>query len=116
KYEAGSAYAIRYQRGLVPTDATLLEDLLTILGHVDAARDAGLALDPTLEPTHLLFKWSRDLEPETIERHRAVADARGRTWWGKFGSVPIGASKLASLRAQLDNGVETHAYLYGDKR
>lgn len=116
KYEVGSAYAIRYDRGAVPADATLLNDLLVVLGHVDAARHAGLGFDPKREPMHVLFKWSRDLEPTTIEQHQAVVEAQGRTWWGKFGSAPIGARKLDALRGQLQDGVETHAYLYGGKR
>jgi hypothetical protein len=116
KYEAASAYAIRYARGEVPADETLRDDLLAVLGHVEAALEAGLALDPTREPLHLLFKWSRDIEPKTIELHRAVVEAHGRTWWGRLGSGPLGPTNLSAIQAQLDDGVETHAYLYGDKR
>lgn len=116
KYEAGSAYAIRYDRDSIPADATLLEDLRIVLGYVEAARQNGLQFNPTREPVHLLFKWSRDLEPETIERHQAIADEHGRTWWASLGSGSPAASKLKTLRAQIEEGVETHAYLYGDKR
>ena len=116
KYEAASAYAVRYDRDTIPSDATLLEDLMTVIGHVNAARESGLEFDPAREPIHLLFKWSRDLEPQTIEKHRAVLAEHGRTWWGKLGPAPVGKTKLATLRAQLDADIETHAYLYGDKR
>jgi hypothetical protein len=116
KYEAGSAYAIRYDRDDVPADATLLDDLRAVLAHVDAARNSGLHFHPTREPVHLLFKWSRELEPETIERHQAVAHEHGHAWWASLGSASPAASKLSALRAQLAEGVKTHAYLYGDKR
>lgn len=68
KYQAASAYAIRYARGAVPSDAALLEDLATVLGHVDAALDAGLELDPTREPLHLVLKWSAEIEPDSTLR------------------------------------------------
>jgi 5-methylcytosine-specific restriction enzyme B len=116
RYEAGSAYAVRYEAGAVPDDVALRADLETMVSYVDAAVAAGLWFDPTREPLHLLFKWSRDRGPDTVEQHRAVVKDKGRTWWGKHGDKGISPSKLAALQSQLDDGVVTHAYLYGDQK
>lgn len=116
KYEAGSAYAVRYEAGAVPDDAVLRADLETVVSYVDAAVAAGLRFDPTREPLHMLLKWSRDRGPDTVEQHRAVVKDKGRTWWGKLGDKSISPSKLAALQSQLDDGVVTHAYLYGDQK
>jgi hypothetical protein len=115
KYEAGSAYVVRYEAGAVPRDEELRADLERVLAASDAARAAGLELDPEVEPLHLLFKWSSEAESETISLHREVAEREGSVWWGKFGSGPnpISAAKLKQVQDQLERGVLTHAYLYG---
>jgi 5-methylcytosine-specific restriction enzyme B len=64
-------------------------------------------------PLHVLFKWTAEFEPRTIELHREIAQTEGFVWWGKFGKP--GASKprrLKDVRLQLEAGTETHAYLY----
>jgi MoxR-like ATPase len=64
---------------------------------------------------HLLFKWDRDYEPQTIELHEAVAQDRGSVWWGKFGKPggrAISQKRLKTIRVQLDDGVPTYAFLY----
>ena len=116
RYEAGNAYALRYGAESVPDDGTLRTDLETVLSYVDSAVAAGLEFDPAREPLHLVFKWSRDLGPDVVEQHRAVAGETGRTWWGKMGMKSISPSKLATLQSQLDDGVTTHAFLYGEQR
>jgi hypothetical protein len=56
KYEAGSAYAIRYSADAIPDDRTLESDLRQFLGYVDSAATNGLQFDPEIEPLHLIFK------------------------------------------------------------
>jgi 5-methylcytosine-specific restriction protein B len=117
-YEAANAYAIRYAVDEVPDGATLAADLDRMLGYLDRAVASGLELDPESEPLHLLFKWSSDIEAQTIERHQAVADDRGAVWWGKFGTsgTPMSPRRLVELNEQLAAGVTTYAFLYGGGR
>ncbi len=116
KYEAASAYAVRYDAGGVPADNTLQADLVEMLSALDRASAAGLNFDPELEPLHLLFKWSPEYESDTVSLHRTVADQHGSVWWGKFGTNPhpIGARKLEQVEQQLDAGIPTQVFLYGD--
>jgi hypothetical protein len=81
---------------------------------------------PTAEPrgkdksgnrpvAHLLFKWSPDRDPETIEKHRRVAESRGSVWWGRLGnpeSSGMSADKLELIRGQLNSGAEIYAFIY----
>ena len=114
KYEAGSAYAVRYGAGEVPVVEQLQRDLNLVLEYVTTARDRGLEFDPVLEPVDLVFKWSADFEAQTVELHRAVADERGSVWWGRFGGgTALSASRLEQLEDQLKDSIPTHVYLYG---
>jgi 5-methylcytosine-specific restriction protein B len=115
KYEAGNAHAARYETDAVPDDATLKADLDEFLAYLQAAVDSGLAFDPEIEPVHLLFKWSADLEAQTVTLHEQVAAERGSVWWGKFGqgANPIGSSRLEQINDQLERGVVTNVFLYG---
>ena len=65
---------------------------------------------------HLLFKWATDFEPDTIAQHQAVEQAHGSVWWGKFGKPgsrpPISQKRLRYISSQLEDGVETYAFLY----
>lgn len=116
KYAAGSAYAVRYQRGQVPPDAQLESDLRRVLVMVMRSLESGLDFDPVREPVHVLLKWSAGHEPNTVGRHRDVAQHAGSVWWGKFGkpeATGMGAGRLAELKAQIASGTTpTHAYLY----
>lgn len=116
RYEAGSAYAIRYEAGAIPDDAAVLVDLERVLGYVDAAVASDMQFDAKREPLHVLFKWSRERGPDTLEEHRTVAQERGRTWWGKLGDKPVSQAKISALREQLAEGVATYAFLYGDQK
>jgi len=96
RYAAGNAYAIAYRPadldGRVPVGA----DLTRMLGLLEQVSAAGVSFDAELEPLHLLFKWSADREPQTVERHRTVAERDGSVWWGKFaapGSTGMGARR-----------------------
>ncbi len=99
----------------MPRDDQLLSNLdrlITIIGHVE---DSGLKFDPELEPLHLLFKWNVSREPNTIGRHKQIADENGSVWWGRFGTTAspgMGAGHLADLRHQLEDEVPTYAFLY----
>jgi MrcB-like, N-terminal domain len=118
KYEAGNAYAIRYQAGQVPSAHRVLADLATVLGHLDAAHESGLEFDPEVEPTHLVSKWSASLEKDTVSLHQAVADEKDSVWWGRFGhrAHPIQPSRLKALRDQIERGIPTYAFLHGGKK
>jgi len=75
-----------------------------------ASSDAGMT-----PPLHLLFKWSADVEPRTVDIHHDLADERGAVWWGKFGQrtrASLAARNLGRIRQQLDDGVDTYAFLY----
>jgi hypothetical protein len=115
KYEAGNAYALRYDAGSVPLVETLRTDLARLLGLLRTADVSGLAFDPEIEPMHLIIKWSADIEAQTVALHEATAAARGSVWWGQFGqrANPISAARLDLLREQLRRGLPTYAFLYG---
>jgi hypothetical protein len=115
KYAAASAHAIRYEGGTVPGDDVLRSDLRQTLAALDRADAAGLEFDSEVEPLHMLFKWSSDLEPETVAHHREVADSHGSVWWGKFGTGdhPISGAKLKQIENQLDSGISTRVFLHG---
>jgi 5-methylcytosine-specific restriction enzyme B len=115
RYAAASATAVRYDRGHVPGDAELRADAARLLSALDDAVGRGLKPHPEFEPLHLVLKWSTDIEARTVELHKAVAESKGSVWWGKFGTGenPIRKSKLSQIHAQLNQGADTWAFLYG---
>jgi len=115
KYEAGSAAAVRYERGALPSPDALEADLQRFLAHLRTAASSGLLFDPEIEPLHLVLKWSSDRESSTIERSAAVVDREGSVWWGRWGmgGSAISASRLEQIREQVRRGVPTYAFLYG---
>jgi hypothetical protein len=65
---------------------------------------------------HLVLKWSPNVRPDTIDRHKEVVDAKGSVWWGRLSkpsTTGLGADWLAKLRKQLDDGSETLVFLHG---
>lgn len=72
---------------------------------------------PGAPPVDLVLKWSAARNPETIERHREVAERRGAVWWGRVTEDPrrtgMSARRLGILERQLDRGEETHVFLQG---
>ena len=115
RYEAGNAFAFCYENGSVPRDDELLSNLDRLIAIISQVEASGLKFDPELEPLHLLFKWNTSREPNTISRHKQVADEQGSVWWGRFGTVAspgMGAGHLADLRHQLEDEVPTYAFLY----
>jgi len=115
KYEAGNAFALTHSAGEVPVGDQMRRDLEKVLGYLLAAQSSGLHFHPELEPLHAVFKWSADIEAQTVALHKAKADERGSTWWGRFGegNSPISAARLEQLREQLGNGVPTSVFLFG---
>ncbi len=117
KYEAGSAWSLRY--GLDDLEklgeARLATDLREMVGYLDAVVASGLSFDPEIEPMHVLFKWSVDVEAQTVELHRSVAEAKGSVWWGRVSqsTSPIGPARLEHIREQLTREIPTWAFLYG---
>jgi MoxR-like ATPase len=114
KYEAATAYAVRYESGALPEDEVLVRDLERMLSLLQRGRLSGLSWLED-EPLHLVFKWRYEREPRTIEHHRAVADERGSVWWGRFSASPtpsVNEKKLEQIRQQLSTRTPTHAYIY----
>jgi len=63
----------------------------------------------------LILKWSPEHEDDTCDQHRAVARAKGSTWWGCWStddSRRVARDRLALLEAQLAGGVPTRAFVY----
>lgn len=115
KYEAGSAYALRYEQAAIPSDNELERDLRRMLSILRDVEKSGLVWDPEREPLHLLFKWNADKEPRTIDLHKEIADRETSVWWGRFSrstAPSISPSKLSQVQEQIASGVATHAYLY----
>ena len=115
RYEAASAFAIGYESGAVPDDEVLLQDLNEALGAVDLAIGKIEDLHPEFEPVHLVFKWSADVESQTVALHQQVAEVKGSVWWGKFGSSEsaIAKKQLDTINAQLEADIDTCAFLFG---
>jgi MoxR-like ATPase len=115
RYAAGSAFAIEYEVGAIPSDEDLADDLEEVLSAVDLALDRGLKFHPEFEPMHLIFKWSEDVESQTVTLHRDVAEEKGSVWWGKLSESEsgIGKRRLESIREQLNAGIGVLAFLYG---
>jgi hypothetical protein len=82
RYEAASAYAVRYSAGDVPPDSVLADDVSKFDGLLTVAHQRGLKFESPIEPLHLLFKWNAEREPRTIELHREVADREERCGGG----------------------------------
>ncbi|HEY9404776.1 MAG TPA: AAA family ATPase [Pyrinomonadaceae bacterium] len=64
---------------------------------------------------HILFKWSPERDPDTIVKHRQIAESHGSVWWGRLGNPETSgmkAERLSQLRAQLNSGAVTYAFLY----
>jgi len=64
---------------------------------------------------HLLLKWAARNAPDTIDRHRRLADENGSVWWGAFGSpgAPgLSTRNMEFLTAQIAAGRPTYAFLY----
>jgi hypothetical protein len=92
---------------------------LTMVKSPDVERELQvlLGLRREVAPVHVVLRWTREAQVDTIQQHKDIAESRGAVWWGKVGD-PAGRralsdNNLAILRAQLDEGVLTFVYLYG---
>ena len=64
---------------------------------------------------HLVLKWSPQIRPDTIERHREVAEQQGAVWWGRLGtkgSTGLAERWLKKLQEQLQHGSTTYVFLH----
>jgi 5-methylcytosine-specific restriction protein B len=114
RYEAGNAYSFRYPYSQPPSPSQLDADLDNVLHLFRRVEWSGLRLDPKQEPTHVVLKWSAEIEAQTVDRHRAVAERKGAVWWGRVGSgTGISASRLQMLQEQIRASTPTYAFLYG---
>jgi MrcB-like, N-terminal domain len=118
QYEESVVAQKLYELGSLPEDDVLISDLEVTADaysrYVDHKVSAGVA---TLngDPLHLLFKWSADFDPQTIEKHRSIAEAQGSVWWGKFdqtGKYKMSSEKFSQLRDQLKADTPTFVFLY----
>lgn len=115
KYAAATAYAVAYDVQELPSHKVLLRDLESMLEALRGVEAAGLAEPAENEPLHLVMKWSKEIRSDTIAQHKRIAETRGSVWWGKFGTPgtnAIGKARLELIRKQLDDGIETFAFLY----
>jgi MoxR-like ATPase len=82
----------------------------------DVESDSAARASDEAPPWHLLMRWDRERNPETIELHRKVVTSEDAVWWGKLGS-PSGARAISTswmerFQAQLDADVPTYFFLY----
>jgi len=115
QYEAGNAYALRYDAISRPSPVELEEDLQVFAGVLQTCEPLQKAFHPIFEPLHLILKWNRDRERATVQRHVDVADSYGKAWWGSFGSSEtpaVGKQNLSTLHDQIEEGIPTYAFLY----
>jgi hypothetical protein len=67
---------------------------------------------------HLLFKWSPDREPKTLEFHREIAEQEGAVWWGQSKGNRSGRllrqENLDQIRDQIQAGRPTYVFFYGN--
>jgi hypothetical protein len=102
-YDAGNVVAFAYDRGDVPGDSQIEDDLVSILDLLARLyNDTGADATDVSSAVHLLLKWSPNDEPQTIKRHgadtrprivRALRRARARRAqsagpWTYHGIVP----------------------------
>jgi MoxR-like ATPase len=93
------------QQGTVSeiTKPSAAERLLQVVGGADASA------------IHLVLKWPATLRPDTIERHKEVADTQGAVWWGRHskpGVTGLSQEWLEKLRGQLQAESETYVFLH----
>lgn len=119
QYEWGSVFAFRYQADEDVDAADLaadLQHLLTLLSRLydESASEPNDEVAPGSRPVHLLLKWNPQEDPQTVDKHKEVADRLGAVWWGSFtrGDRRIGDDRIAKLRTQLVGGRPTYAFLY----
>ncbi len=76
-------------------------------------REALMTPWPRMSEVHVLLKWSPARLAETVERHREVAERHGEVWWGAISSgILISDERLAVVRAGIEAGGVTYAFLY----
>jgi 5-methylcytosine-specific restriction enzyme B len=121
QYERGTVLAHHFPADEEVDDAEfeqLLARLLYLLGelyaHGESDEDDETPADVTL---HLVFKWSPVDDPDTMDKHLAVAaEHDDRVWWGSWtkGDPPrrISDARVQQFQKQIDHGTETYAYLY----
>lgn len=92
-----------------PRAITQIREADELLDLVGAAQEVG-------DPLHLLLKWRPEEEPRTIALHQEIEQTHGSVWWGKIGDpegrAAMSDSSIERFRKQLEDGVQTHAYLY----
>lgn len=105
----------------VSTEGTITDEgFKVVLRRLKEIEDAqGQLPDPIVDcedrPIHLLLRWNPEINPDTVEEHRAVAATHGAVWWGKIGNPArraIAADKLAQIASQLAEGQSTWVYLH----
>jgi hypothetical protein len=70
----------------------------------------------TVGTLHLVAKWSAQHGADTVKLHQVVAEEHGEVWWGVIGTgerKKLSDQNIGSLRAQLEQGIETHVFVAG---
>lgn len=119
QYERGTVYAYPFVQGEDHDEAAFadrLQRLLTLLSELyshDEPDDDETART-TEDVVHLLLKWSPS-DPDTVDKHLAVAEANdGYVWWGNWteGARKLPEHRIETIRQQIAAGDTTYAYLY----
>jgi hypothetical protein len=110
-YINGTVVARVYNPEQMPSEEDLRGDLDRIVGFADAAYESGLRFHESMEPLHLVYPWVEDLSgPGIVKTRKAIADDLGAAWWAT--NTAIASQKVEQLRQQLEQGIDTYAYLY----
>jgi len=83
-YEPSTIAHKFYGRGEVGDDPHLLEDLKLLFQAYDAYVSEGRPDMSVQGGIHVLLKWSAKEIPDTVERHKAIADESGMVWWANL--------------------------------
>ena len=118
QYERGTVYAYQFDAGQDHDEdqiAERLQHLLTLLTelYADDETDDEATAGITDAVVHLVLKWN-PVDPDTVDKHHAVAQDKGSVWWGSWteGTRRVPDHRVKAVRDQIAAGHTTYAYLY----
>ncbi|HEX2040899.1 MAG TPA: DUF3578 domain-containing protein [Acidimicrobiales bacterium] len=109
-YEKGAVCAYRYGADDLPSDHTFaahIENMLKLLARLYAERRDDRSL-------HLVLKWNPEHNTDTVRDHQEIVRRHGSVWWGNWtkGERRASDERIRKLKAQIERGVPTYAFLY----